>query len=79
MLKIFFRVIAIYRQEKEAARKQKQLDALKAIPLNYGIIRDLINSARHGVVIDITLADGTKLGIKRDEQIPERPLFGEAF
>lgn len=79
MLKILFRVISLYKQEKEAMRKQRELDALKANPLNYGIIRDLINSARYGVTIEISLADGTKLGIKRDAEIPEKPLFGDAF
>jgi len=79
MLNILIRVLAIYKREKEAAKKQKELDKLKALPLNYGIIRDLINSAQAGVTIDVNLADGTALSIKRDAQLPDRPLFGEAF
>lgn len=79
MLNILIRVLAIYKREKEAAKKQKELDKLKALPLNYGIIRDLINSAQAGVTIDVTLADGTALSIKRDAPLSDRPLFGEAF
>ena len=79
MLNILFRVLVIYKREKEAAKKQKELDKLKALPLNYGIIRDLINSAQAGVTIDVILADGTSLSIKRDVPLPDRALYGEAF
>lgn len=60
-------LLTAYKQIKDAEKKQKQLDRLSATDLNYGIVRDLINSAYNGVVITVTLRDGTKLDIKRED------------
>ena len=60
-------LLTAYKQIKDAEKKQKQLDKLSATDLNYGIVRDLINSAYNGVVITVTLRDGTKLDIKRED------------
>lgn len=53
--------------EEQAERKQREFDALSALPINYGIIRDLINSAQNDVKITVTFPDGTKLDIKRED------------
>lgn len=60
-------LIKAYRQINDAEKKQKQFDRMSAVPLNYGILRDLINSAYNGVHIEVTLKDGTTLVIKRDD------------
>jgi len=60
-------LIKAYKNLNEAEKKQKQLDKLSSVPLNYGIIRDLINSAYNGVHIEVTFKDGTILNIKRDD------------
>ncbi len=60
-------LLKAYKNLSEAEKKQKQLDKLSATPLNYGIIRDLINSAYNGIHIEVTLKDGTTLVIKRDD------------
>jgi len=73
------RLFEIYLQLKEAEKKQKQLDKMKANPLNYGIIRDLVNSAQRGVEIEVKMVDGVTLTIKQDQQMPRQPLFGENF
>lgn len=69
-----------YMQISQAEKKQKELDAMTAEVLNYGIIRDLINSAANNVTIAVTLKDGTKLDIKRDEPFDriQKP-YNEAF
>ena len=48
-------------------RRQKEFAALSATPLNVGIIQDLVNSAAHGVVIDVTLGNGERLQITRKD------------
>jgi len=73
------RLFEIYLQLKEAEKKQKQLDKMKANPLNYGIIRDLVNSAQRGVEIEVKMVDGVTLTIKQDQQMPRQPLFGDNF
>lgn len=61
-------LVQSYRLMKKAEaeeRKQREFSALSAIPLNYGIIQDLINSAAYGVAIVVTLKDGTRIDINR--------------
>lgn len=64
---MFRDVIEAYVMIAEKRKKQKDFERLKATPLNYMIIKDLINSAAYGILIDLTLADGTKLSIKRED------------
>lgn len=52
---------------QDAEKKQKQVDKLEATTLNYGIIRDLINSAQNDVVIHVTTKDGVKIDIERKD------------
>lgn len=59
-------LISAYRQLCDIEKKQKQVDKLEAEKLNYGIIRDLINSAENNVVINLTFKDGTKMEIKKE-------------
>lgn len=72
-------VLAIYMQVRDAERKQKALDKMKASPLNYGILRELINSAAHGVDIEVKLVDGTTLSIKPEVKQLKMPVYGENF
>lgn len=60
-------ILATYRQIKDLKRKERQLAQLKATPLNYTILRDLLNSAQHGVVIHLTMTDGTRLDIRQED------------
>lgn len=60
-------LLKAYKQLNDAEKKQKEFDKLSAIPLNYGILKDLINSAYNGVHIEVKLVDGTTLVIKRDD------------
>ena len=60
-------LLKAYKQLHDAEVKQKKLDKMLAQPLNYGIIRDLVNSAYNGVVISVQFSDGTKLDIKRED------------
>lgn len=55
------------RKVREEKLKKRQLDALLATPMNYRILQDLVNSAKGGAEVTITLADGTKI-----EMRPER-------
>jgi len=69
-----------YKAIVEAERKQKALDQMSAEVINYGIIRDLINSAYHGVVITVTFKDGTKLDIERKDAYDRaQKSYTEAF
>jgi hypothetical protein len=63
----FKSLLKAYQTIAEAEKKQKALDKMAAGPLNYGIIRDLMNSAYNGVVVSVRLADGTTLEIKRQD------------
>jgi predicted TIM-barrel enzyme len=58
---------AAYQMIKENKRKQKQYDALVGSELNYQIIKDLVNQAAHGVVVSITMKDGAKVDIRRED------------
>jgi hypothetical protein len=69
----------LYGQIREAEKKQKALDKLKASPLNYGILRELINSAAHGVDIEVKLVDGTTLTMKPEVKAMKLPMYGESF
>jgi len=73
------RILEIYLQIREAEKKQKQLDKMKANPMNYGILRDLLNSARAGVLIEVKMVDGTTLILKQDNPITKPALSGEYF
>ena len=59
-------LIAAYRQIKTEERKQRDYAALVGTELNYIILKDLINSARWGVVVTVTLKDGTRMDIRPD-------------
>lgn len=48
--------------------RQRQYNSLVGEHLNYPIIKDLINSAVHGVVIRFILKDGTQMEIRREEK-----------
>jgi hypothetical protein len=73
-------LLKAYKSLHEAERKQKELDAMASVPLNYGIIRDLINSAYNGVHIELTFKDGTTLVIKRDDAFDKmQRKYMEAF
>ena len=61
-----------YHQLMEIEKKQKAVDKLTATELNYGIIKDLINSASYGVLIELTLKDQTKTVIKREDAFDKR-------
>ena len=47
--------------------KQRQYDLLVKSPLEYGILRDLVNSATPGKVIDVKLADNTTITIRQED------------
>jgi len=73
-------LVKTYLQIADAEKKQRELDAMTAETINYGIIRDLINSAYHGVVISVTFKDGTKLDIKRTDEFDKlQQKYTEAF
>ena len=58
-------LINAYKQLNEIDKKQKALDKMAAGDINYGILKDLINSAHNGVHIEVMFKDGTKLDIKK--------------
>jgi hypothetical protein len=73
-------LLQAYKHLHDAEMKQKALDKMSAAPINYGIIRDLMNSAYNGVTITVTFQDGTKLDIKRDDQLDRlQKKYQEAF
>lgn len=73
-------LLGAYKALKDNEKKQKALDKMAAAPINYAIIRDLINSAYQGVSIEVTFKDGTHLDIKRDERFFAKPTTNyEAF
>lgn len=51
------------------AKKQWELEEFVQHGINYPIITDLVNSASHGVFIDLTLPDGSKMVFKRDPNL----------
>jgi len=61
-------VVAVaLKQAEYAAQKQAELDQMTNKGLNYGIIKDLINSAVHGVEINIRFTSGEIMTIKRED------------
>ena len=61
-------VVAVaLKQAEYAAQKQAELDQMTSKGLNYGIIKDLINSAIHGVEINIRFSTGEVMTIKRED------------
>lgn len=73
-------LLSAYKHLADAERKQKELDNMSAEVINYGIIRDLINSATNGVIISVTFKDGTKLDIKREDHFDKlQKTYSEAF
>jgi hypothetical protein len=59
------------RKVREEKQRKKQFDALLITPMNYRILQDLVNSAKGGAEVTITLADGTKIEM-RPERTEER-------
>jgi len=51
---------------EESMKKQMAYEELVKEPLKYNILQDLVNAAVPGTVIEVTLADGSKLVIKRN-------------
>lgn len=51
----------------EQEKRRKEYEALVGDELNYKILKDLVNQASHGVVIEVDLKDGRKLIIRREE------------
>ena len=63
---------------EESVKKQIEFEKLSQSELNYEIIQDLINSAAHGVCIEVTLTDGSKLVMKREtpyDTLQDQKLF----
>lgn len=61
-------VVAVALKQAEiAAAKQAQLDRMVSHGLNYDIIRELVNSAVHGIEINIRFTSGEVLTIARTE------------
>jgi hypothetical protein len=61
-------VVAVALKQAEiAAAKQAELDRMTAHGLNYDIIRELVNSAVHGVEVNIRFTTGEVLTIARTE------------
>lgn len=58
---------AAYQMVKEQQRRERQYKELVGEQLNYQIIQDLINSARYDVVVYLTLKDGTRIEMRRED------------
>ena len=58
---------AALRIVREQERRKKAYNKLIGTELSYPILKDLINSASHGVVIECTLKDGARLVLRREE------------
>jgi hypothetical protein len=70
-------LLAAYRVIKENERKQRQYDALVGTEVNYTIIKDLIASAQHDVVISLTFRDGSKMDIRREDPFDKLRAKGD--
>jgi hypothetical protein len=64
---IVSQLLAAYRVIREQERKKRQYEALVGTEVNYTIIRDLINTAQHDVVVHVTFKDGTAFDIRRED------------
>ena len=51
------------------AKKQWEFEELQAQKLSYPIIQDLINTAQHGIVIDVRMADGGSFVLRTDPNL----------
>jgi hypothetical protein len=60
-------LLQAYKQIRDIRRKERAFAKLKASALTMPIIKDLVNSAQHGIVIHVTLADNTQLDIRRED------------
>lgn len=75
-------LLQAYKQIRSAEKKQKQLDKMSASDINYGIIRDLMNTAYNGITVTITFKDGSKMDIKREDsfdRLDKSRSYQEAF
>lgn len=54
--------------KKSAELYKKNLDALVAHNLNYAFLQQLINAVKDKVIIEVTLKDGTKLTIRKENK-----------
>jgi hypothetical protein len=54
--------------KKSAELYKKNLDALVAHNLNYAFLQQLINAVKDKVLIEVTLKDGTKLTIRKENK-----------
>lgn len=75
-------LLKAYKQLAEAEKKQKALDKMSAADINYGIIKDLMNTAYNGIVVTITFRDGSKMDIKREDsfdRLQKASSYQEAF
>jgi hypothetical protein len=61
-------LFSAYRALREQERKQKDYNRLVGSDLSYTILRDLINSATFGVVVNVRLKDGTTLELRREDE-----------
>ncbi len=57
----------IKRQVREKRTREALYKTLVKTPLNYEIIQDLINSTRFDVKVKVTLGDGTRIEMVREE------------
>jgi hypothetical protein len=56
--------------KKEVVARLEKEEALKALAgenLNYQIIKDLVNSAFHNVLIEVVLKDGSIIRIRKED------------
>lgn len=51
-------------------KKQWAFEELQAQRMSYPILQDLMNTAQHGILIDVYLADGSRLVMKQDPLAP---------
>lgn len=69
----------VRKQMRDKRRKDEEFRKLRAAPLNYMIIQDLVNAARHDVKIDVVLSDGSRFTISRVDafdKLQEKPRDG---
>ncbi len=63
--------ILTFQEIKRQIREKRTKDALRKTlvntPLNYEIIQDLINTTRFDVKVNLTLKDGTKIEMVRED------------
>ena len=52
---------------EERERRKAEYEAFIGQDLNYKIIKDFINQAQHNVVVEVTLKDGSKIVVRRQE------------